>query len=76
MSNSTVQTPQLETHMPVFDRPISRSIRDWAATEYAAWRVRRADRQDAARLEFMGDRMLRDIGLRRSEVGHVIRLDP
>lgn len=66
MSNSNVQTSQLEAHVPVFDRHISRSIRDWAATKYTAWKVRRTDRQDAARLEFMGDRMLRDIGLWRS----------
>lgn len=42
---------------------------------YAAWIAWRVQRLDAARLYSMDDRMLADIGLTRTEIGHVVRFD-
>lgn len=51
---------------------IGTSIANKAAAWREALRVWRACRRDVARLGVMDERMLRDIGLTRSEIGHAV----
>jgi uncharacterized protein YjiS (DUF1127 family) len=52
---------------------IGAAITTKAAVWIAAWKAWRACRRDIASLEAMDERMLRDIGLTRSEIGRAVR---
>lgn len=47
----------------------------WVMAAYVRWIVWRIKRYDAAALQAMSDRLLRDIGVTRNEVGGVTRFD-
>jgi uncharacterized protein YjiS (DUF1127 family) len=69
MSNTTQRSWAESTAVP----DISTSITGRAAALIDAWRWWRTYRRDVARLQAMDARMLRDIGLTRSEIGHAVR---
>ena len=54
-------------------RAFGTALRSKAAAWMAAWKAWRACRRDMARLESMDERVLRDIGLTRSEIGSAVR---
>lgn len=70
------------TNENIADRPwgatgsafsIGGSIASTIAAWFDALKTWRAYRRDVARLEVMGEGMLRDIGISRAEIGHVVR---
>ena len=51
---------------------LARDFWDGLRKAYLQWRARRVMRHEVAALNGMSDRMLRDIGLYRSEIGHAV----
>lgn len=73
MSTSIIATGEtIATATPEME-PTRPSLIGKILTGYAAWIGWRAQRHALHRLESMDDRMLADIGVARTEIGHLVR---
>ena len=52
---------------------LRKSLTTKAAAWIAAWKADHAYRREVGRLEVMDERLLRDIGLTRTEIGRAVR---
>jgi uncharacterized protein YjiS (DUF1127 family) len=73
MSQTASLSNETDAQVAVDQMPFLRYLIAKVMTAWAAWIAWRIQRYDAARLYAMDDRMLADIGLTRSEIGHVVR---
>lgn len=73
MSTSIIATGETIATATADVEPTRPSLFGKILAGYAAWIVWRAQRHDLHRLESMDDRMLADIGVARTEIGHLVR---